>query len=186
MRFAANAEGVVAADIKRIAIKRRIAERFFMKADGFLGDLGKAGAAYPRHRAGKIAVNEFLRQSDRVEDLGAAIGLVGRNAHLRHDFQKTLVDRLDVALARLLPIDLIGEIRRHRGERLEGEVGIDRLRPIAREQREMVDLPRVAGFDDEADRGAKALADQMMMHRRCRTEAPGSESGRGRPGGRTE
>jgi len=45
MRFAADAEGVIAANIKRIAIERRIAESFPVAADGFLCDLGKTGAA---------------------------------------------------------------------------------------------------------------------------------------------
>ncbi len=34
----------------------------------------------------------------------------------------------------------------------------------------MMHLARLAGLDDEADRGAQALADQVMMHRRRRQQ----------------
>ena len=34
----------------------------------------------------------------------------------------------------------------------------------------MMDFARLAGLDDEADRGAQALADQVMMHRRRREQ----------------
>ena len=43
------------------------------------------------------------RQADGVEDLGAAVGLVGGDAHLGHHLQHALADRLDVVLA-----DLVG------------------------------------------------------------------------------
>ena len=38
----------------------------------------------------------------------------------------------------------------------------------------MMHLARLAGFDDEADRGAQTLADQVMMHRRPSPAAPES------------
>ena len=104
-------------------------------------------------------------QADRVENLRAAIGLVGRDAHLRHDLQQALVDRLDEALDDLVAADLLGKILGHRRQGLEGEIGIDRLGAIAGEQREMMHFARFARLDDEADRGAQPLADQMMMHR---------------------
>src|SRR3982074_499269 len=168
MRFATYTEGVIAANVKGMAIERRVAEGFFMAANGFLRDFGEPDAADPRRGSAEIAFNKIVRETDRLENLRAAIGLVGRNAHFRHDLQEALVDRFDVALARLLTIDFIRKLARHRGDRLEGEVGVDRFRSIARQQGEMVALPCVAGFDDEADRGAQTLADQMMMHRRRR------------------
>ena len=55
-------------------------------------------------------------------------------------------------------------------QRVEGEIGVDRLRAVAGEAAEMMHLARLAGFDDQADRGAQALADQVMMHRRRRQQ----------------
>ncbi len=106
-------------------------------------------------------------QADGVEDLGAAIGLVGRDAHLRHHLEQSLVDRLDVALDDFLVVELLRQLALHGDQRLEGEIGIDRLGAVAGEAGEMVHLARLAGFDDQPDRGAQALADQMMMHRRA-------------------
>ena len=99
MRLAAQAVGVFAADLERrcaAPANRRTRRR--------------AGAPSPRRsRRGRrlrcvVAVpekNSSTKAFDRpigVEDLRAAIGLVGRDAHLRHDLEQALVDRLDEAL----------------------------------------------------------------------------------------
>ena len=76
MCFAADAEGIIAADFERIAVERRIAERFLVPPHGFLRNLGKTGAANSRDGPSKIAFDEVLRESDSVEDLSAAIGLI--------------------------------------------------------------------------------------------------------------
>jgi hypothetical protein len=73
----------------------------------FLGDLGQADALDAGRGAGEILVDEIGLQADRVEDLRAAIGLVGRDAHLGHHLEQALADRLDVALD-----DLVGVERR--------------------------------------------------------------------------
>ena len=41
---------------------------------------------------------------------------------------------------------------------------MDRLGAVAGEQREVVDLARRAGLDDEAGAGAQALAHQVLVH----------------------
>ena len=51
----------------------------------------------------------------------------------------------------------------HVVERLERQVRIDGAATVADEQREMMHLARFAGFEHEADLGARALADQMMV-----------------------
>jgi hypothetical protein len=66
--------------------------------DGLVGDFGQADALDGRRRAEEVLLDELAGQADRVKDLGTAIGLVGRDAHLGHDLQDALVDRLDVAL----------------------------------------------------------------------------------------
>ena len=58
----------------------------------------------------KYLSTKSLRQADRVEDLRAAIGLVGRDAHLGHHLEDALVDRLDVALDDLVVVDLLREL----------------------------------------------------------------------------
>ena len=63
--------------------------------------------------------------------------------------------------------------------RLEGEIGVDRLGAVAGEHGELVHLVRLAGLHDEADRGAQALPDQVMMHGARWRAATGSECGPG-------
>ena len=167
MVLAAHAERIVAADVEHGAVDRRVAERVAVAAHRLLGDLVEADALDAGGGAGEIGVDEFRLQPDRVENLRAAIGLIGGDAHLGHHLEQALVDRLDVALDDFLVVELLRQLALHRDQRLEGEIGIDRLGAVAGEAGEMMHLARLAGFDHEADRGAQALADQMMMHGRA-------------------
>ena len=65
-------------------------------------DLFKARAFDRGRRAGKIFFDESGGEADRVENLGAAIGLIGRDAHLGHHLQNAFADRLDVILLPLI------------------------------------------------------------------------------------
>ena len=165
--LAAHAHGVVAADRKRIAIDRCVAEREAMSAKGLFGDFGEADAFDARCRAGEIGADKIRPQADGIENLRAAIGLIGRDAHLGHHLQQALVDRLDVALDDFLVVELLRQIALHRDQRFKREIGVDRFRAVAGETGEVMNFARLAGFDDKPDRRAQALADQMMMHRRA-------------------
>ena len=163
MVLAAQPESVVAADFQRRVEDRRIAEGVAVTAHRLLGDLSEADALDGRRRSGEIAVDELARQADGIEDLGAAIGLVGRDPHLGDDLEEALVDRLDVALDDFLVGKLLVELVLHGEQRLEGEIRVDRLGAVAGEQAEMMHLAGVAGLDDQADGRAETDADQMMV-----------------------
>src|SRR5262249_46211966 len=105
--FAAHTERVFAADVEHRAIDRRIAERIAMPPHSLLGDLGKARALDAGRGAGEIFGDEVGLQADRVENLGSAIGLISRDAHLGHHFQQALIDRFDVALDDFLVVELL-------------------------------------------------------------------------------
>ena len=164
MILAAGAVGIFAADIERGLVDQRIAERVGMAARGLFRDLGKADALDAGMRAGEILRDEIRLQADGVEDLRAAIGLVGRDAHLRHHLEQALADRLDVALDDLVVVERAGQAVLQRDDGLEGEIRVDRFRAVAGEAGEVMHLARLAALDDDADRGAQAGADQMMMH----------------------
>ena len=170
MRLAAHAVQVLAADLERMAQHRHVAERVAMPPRGFLGDLAEPDALDARGGAEEELADEIALQSDRVEDLRAAIRLIGRDAHLGHHLEDALVDRLDVALDDLLVVELLRHLLLHADQRLEGEIRIDRLRAVAGEAAEVVHLARFAGLDHHADGGAQSLADQVMMHRRGREQ----------------
>ncbi len=127
----------------------------------------EADALDPGRGAGEVLVDELGLQPDRVENLRAAIGLIGRDAHLGHHLEQALADRLDVALDDFLLVELARQFGVHRDQRLEGEIGIDRFRAVAGEAAEVMHLARLRGFHDEADRGAQPLADQVVMHGRA-------------------
>ncbi len=163
MVLATQALQIVAADIERIVQHRRAAERLAMAAHGLLADLGQSGALDGGGGAGEIAVDEFARQAHRVEDLRAAVRLVGGDAHLGHHLEDALVDRLDVALDGLLLGDHLGQVAAHGVQRLEGEVGVDRLGAVAGQHAEMMHLARLAGLHDQTDRGPQPGADEVMV-----------------------
>jgi hypothetical protein len=58
----------------------------------------------------------------------------------------------------------------HVGERVEGQVGVDGFGAIAGQGGELVHFARFAGFHHQANRGAQALADQVVVHRRRRQQ----------------
>ena len=167
MVLAAHAKLIFAADVEGVAIDRSIAEGVAVPPHGLLGDLVERHAFDAGRGAGEILGDEIRLEADGVENLRAAIGLVGGDAHLGHHLQQPLVDRLDVALDDLVFVELLREIILHRPQRLEGEIGVDRLRAVAGQAAEVMHFARFAGFDHEPDRGAQALADEVVMHRRA-------------------
>ena len=104
--LAAQAPGVGAADVQHVAIDRRVAIGVAVTAHALLGDLGQAGALDRGVGAGEVLLDEGGREPDRVEDLRAAVGLVGGDAHLGHHLQHALAERLDVVLLHLVGLEL--------------------------------------------------------------------------------
>ena len=115
-----------------------------------LGDHVEADAAELRRRAGEVAVDELVGQADRLEDLGAAVGRDGRDAHLGHHLEDALAERLDEVPDRLLGREVRDDALAD--EVLDGlhrEVRVDRGGAVADEQRDVVDLADVAGLDEQ-------------------------------------
>jgi hypothetical protein len=88
MVLAAHAQRIFAADVEHVAIDGRVAEGAAVAPHGFFADFGKADAFDLGMGAGEELLDEFRRQSDRVENLRAAIGLVGGDAHLGHHLEQ--------------------------------------------------------------------------------------------------
>ena len=126
------------------------------------GDLGQADAADPRRRLVEVAVDELLVQPDRLEDLGTSIALDRADAHLGHHLDDPFLDRLAIAVNRLVVVDPGDQpLADHVVERLERHVRVDRARTVAQQEGEVVDLACVAAFDDQAGRGAQPSADHL-------------------------
>ena len=141
----------------------------------FLGDHLDADATDARGSPGEKFVDEILRQTHGLEDLGAAVRLDGGDTDLGQNLEHALVQRLDVVLDRLGLVDAHQQaLTDHVIERLEGEVRIDRAGTVTDEQRHVMDLARLAGFDDQPGLHTRAGAHQVMVH------TGGGEQGRDR------
>ena len=171
MVLAAQSKGVIAAEIEHVLVERVVAISVLVPRDRLLRDLAQPHAFDRRRRAGEVFLDKIAGETDGVEDLRPAIGLVGRDPHLGDDFEDPLADRLDVVLLHLFGAERQIVLDAHLLERGKGEIGVDRLRAVAGQRTEMMHLARLAGLDDDAGQGAQTLADQVMVHRRCREQS---------------
>ena len=106
MGFATDAEGIFAADIERTIECRHVAECETVPLCCFACDFFKPHTFDLRVGAGKVLCDEFGSKPDRIEDLRAAIGLIGRDPHLGHYLEDALADRLQVVSACRLGVDV--------------------------------------------------------------------------------
>src|ERR1700733_10912644 len=125
----------------------------------------QAYASYSRRSPGKILTNQSRVQTDRFEDLGAAIALYRGYAHLRNYFDDTLADRLYIILHRLSlaharDVSLPDQILKG----FKGKVWIDGSGAVSEQQGEVVDLARLAGFKSQPDLGSRTFANQVMVN----------------------
>ncbi len=125
----------------------------------------------------KARVDDLGCQADHLEDLCAAVAGDVRDAHLRHDLQDAILDRVPEPLLGLrgrgaVTADLVGRGQLREG--LEGERGADRLGAVAEQASEVVHLPSLVGLDDDRRLGAKAGGDEAVV------DEPGGEKRRHR------
>ena len=89
-------------------------------------------------------------------------------------FSTPLLAGLQVVAERLALGHLAEQaVAHHLGDRLEGEIGVDRRGAVADEEGEVVHLAGVAALDDEADAGPLLLAYEVVVHRRGEQAATG-------------
>ncbi len=171
MVFALDAVVDLAAEVE-LADRRRFV-RHAMPPERLLADLADPDAFHARGRAGEVAVDELVIESDGLEDLRAAVRLHGRDAHLGEDLEQPLVDRLDEFAFRRLRVEALRQIvvAFHVHERFEHEIGIDRAGAVADQAGEMMHVPRFAGLQDQADFGSGAFAHEVMVDRRNAEQA---------------
>ena len=161
--LAADAEGIIAADVQGVFIEGIGAEGVGVPAHRLGGDLAQADALDPASGAGEVVGDKIAGQADGVEDLGAAIGLIGGDAHFGHDLEQTLLHRLDIAPVQFGLAEALRQLGPQGGEGVEGQVGVDGLGAIAGQHRKMVDLPRRPGLDHQTGLGPQSHAHQVVV-----------------------
>ena len=120
-----------------------------MAAHALFGNLTQGRAFDRRCGAREIFLNELRRKAHRIENLGAAIGLIGGDAHLGHHLQNAFADGLDVILLHLIGTQRQEVIRPNLLQRFEGEIGIDAFRAVPCQRAEVMHFARFACFHDE-------------------------------------
>ncbi len=174
MFLAGDPEGVVAANVEGLGGVGLLAECVLVAAHRLCGDFVKADAFDHRGGAGEVVVDELRVEADGIEDLRTAVGLERRDAHLGHHLQHALLDGFDVGIAGLGRCRSAGDLIYERLDRVDREVGVDRLCAVSTEETEVMHLPRLAGLDDEANLCAEAFADQVVVdRRRCEERGDG-------------
>ena len=162
--LAAQAERVLAPRLQRVVEHRRIAEGIPVARHRFSGDYRQVHAFHCGGRTREVLVDEAARQPYGVEDLGPAVGLIGRDSHLRHHLEDALANRADVRRRGRLGRHFARQQVAHSGQRLERQIRIDRLGAVAGQHAEVMHLARLAGLDDETRRGPQAATDQVTVH----------------------
>ena len=167
MILATQAQRVIAAHIQQIAIDRVVAKGRLMALHGFSGNFGNAGAFNRGGGTGEVFLHKAGGKPNRIEDLRAAIGLISADAHLGHHLHHALANRLDEVLLHFIRLQLHIHPLADVLQRFKGKIGVYRFRAIAGQHAEMMHLPRFTRFHHKPGGSPQALADQMMMHRRC-------------------
>ena len=121
--------------------------------------------------AGEIPIDELGLQPNGVEYLRTAVGLKGRNPHLRHDLQHSLGDGPDIALVCLSNCESVRQLVDQGCDAVKCQVGVDGFCSVAAQQAEVVDLASLGCFDHEANFRAKSLSNEMVVDRRCRQQS---------------
>ena len=124
-------------------------------------------------------------QADDFEDLCSAVARDVRDPHLGHHLEDAVLDglpepRLCLFGRRAIATDLVPS--GHLGECLEREARADRLRSVAEEAREVVNLPGLVRLDDERRLRSQPRGDQPVVDDARREERGHGHSLGGRVG----
>ena len=84
----------------------------------------------------EAALDDFVRDAERLEDLRALVGLQRRDAHLGHDLEHALGDGLAIIADGVGRPCRAGRRRATVEQRLEREVRVDAVGAVADEQAE--------------------------------------------------
>ncbi len=167
--FAVAAVAVVRARVERG--RPAVAECRGMTVDALLRQVTDTDAADARSHAAETKVERFLIEAYRLEDLGSLIAADRRNPHLGDNLQQRGVNRFFIVLGGLRMRYRLERIfsRRvafvhERTQRRKREVRVDGAGAETDQQRNLVNVPRFAGFGDYARKHPLTFADQMMVH----------------------
>ena len=136
------------------------------------GQLGEAHPAQRRGGPGEAGLDDLGAEPDGLEDLRAGIRGDGGHAHLGHDLEQALAQRLDQPLLGQGRADIAEHAAAGQlGHGVQGQVGAHGGGAVPDEQREVMAFAGVARLDDQPDPGPGPLPDQVMVHRSGQQQA---------------
>jgi len=176
--LAPDGEGAVGGRDARRGVRRRVAQGHLLGED-VESDSPEGGGG-----AREVLLDQLVGEAECLEDLGAAVRHHGGDAHLGHHLEDALAERLDQVGHGLLLGDRHHALVDEPFRGLHREVGVHRGGTVADQQRHVVDLPHVAGLDDQRDARAGAPAERVVVDGREQQEGgDGGEFGAGVPVG---
>jgi hypothetical protein len=146
-------------------------------------EVGEPDAPDRGERAVEAQLDDLATEPVRLEDLRRPVGVDGRDAHLRHDLQHAVLNRVLVVLERFGRLESLdhplgcafGEVR-------EREVRADQVGAVAEQACEVRRLTRLAGVADDRSAGPCPGPDEPVMDGADGGErGDGSALGAGRP-----
>ena len=167
VRRSLSAPLVLPADVERTVRRGRGLGRVGVA----VAQLVLAGDALESHardlagRASEVLPHKLVREADGLEALSSRVRRDCRDAHLRHDLQDALAERLDEVRDRLL----LGDARElaladHVLAGLHREIRVHGGRPVAEQDSDVVDLAHVTRLDDKPDAHASLGANEVVVH----------------------
>ena len=133
--------------------------------EGFLGDAVEPDAFDAGDGPGEALVHDFAGDAQDFEDLGAFVGLQGRNPDFGHNFEDALVGGIVVAADEFRQGEVFFQAVRalQLSDGGVGQVRVDRAGTKPDQHSKVVGFPDIAGFDDERGLAAQPFADEVVV-----------------------
>ena len=161
--FATGTPGVFAARVQHGGQHGVVTKGRQVVADGFLGDFKHTDAFHAAGGAGEVFLHRGTVQAHGFEQLGAAVGHVGRHAHLGHDLGQALADGLHIVVDGLVGRQIAGQVLVHVHQGFQRQIGVHGFGTVACQHGEVVHFAGGAGFHDQTGSSAQTFAHQMLV-----------------------
>ena len=125
----------------------------------------QANAAYAAGGVGEVLVHHVLAQAQDLEDLGALVGLQGRDAHLGGNLDHAGEHRAVVVGNGHVGVAVQGSPLGELADALVGQVGAHRAGAVAQQGGEVVHAGGLGAFQHHGYGGALLGAHQVLLHR---------------------
>ena len=169
LRALAPAQAVTADAEQREAAEGRGKGAVVMVAAVFL-NAAQANAAQTVRRIGEVGVHQRRVEAHGFKQLRALVGLQGGDAHLRGDLEYAGGQRPVVIGNGLRGRFVDASACAQRQHTFVRQIGVHRPRAKADEHGKLVNVARLAAFQQHGDGGALLFAHQMLFQRRHRQQ----------------